>query len=1143
MEDKPVIEILDTFKYSVNIQNDYLHTGKLNSFLPTFHSVSLIAKYLNAIEHGSNKSFLLSGAYGTGKSFLVSVMLAFVSGKLKAKDLDILLKKIDSTGSTAGSDEFKQFLKNSNKLIVFPKDIYSNFSQAISMGICECISENNLNISLESSFDAVIAKIKSWENDHGYFFEQLLLKFEEHEITLSQFTTKIKSFDNDTYHLFEKIYPEIMGGDIFIPHNSKREISNILQNFEQEARSAGYNGVVYVFDEFGRYLEQNINVVDVKQVQDAAEYCNSGSGSSLFLITHKDIFQYSRKISSHTDDRNEWEKVSGRFIKEHLSYEENNATNLISQVLNKTAAFEPFYETAKEFKSTIAQLENIQIANVEQTIKSLYPLNYITAKMLPELSQKLAQNERTLFSFLCGDEELALKNIFSNNTSEVTFISPAELFDYFEENFKFLGYDSREYKYYLNSKSILGYVTDKKEQRFVKTLAIFYIVNNFRDIQPSREYLIAALNISADEFDCIVDSLSAAEHISFRRHSKHYILTQDLDINVDKIIQEYVANYLGDDFDFMTTLAEAVPTGYELPVIYNDDNKITRYLKRYYFDLSQSPENVMRQIRKDIIEDGKIVYIFNITDSNVNYKDIINIYGDDLIIISPKKGKIAILAELKELEAINRIISKNEGVGQREAARSELLQFKAELSDIISNKISQVYSEYKNLEIHINKEKQKTVKTYLDYQRLLSCYLSKKYNKYVPINYELINKTKLTANMKKCRRTILEKLASNDFDNKFFDKTSADSSVARLVMQKTGIIKNNVIDFHNSDFADFLEDFLVFIADEKTIDDVYMQYASNSSEWGIRRGLLTFIISLIIEKYIDEVSISHNGDEVDISYDLYDRMEARPTEFKITYIKLSDDKRQFLKEIYNRFRQSIDHALYAKNQSLAIFNGLKLYLYSLPTLAQQRGKDKFKEIKGLFECSGTRNSKEFFFKSLQKIYSKRNNYVEIAESLQADIDHLDNEVSVLTTELLENVSTVLKVQGDALSEVLHMWRNQISHNSRSKFLVWLNSVQEKMFADDDQLMCALTEHVMGFDYYNWRSEKDITEFVAQLTEMTADADQECDEDGQFSAENNIKLSPMGKMLKQKLEADIKNMGRAVSSDELKNVLKIVLSSI
>ena len=1144
MSNRPVIEILDTFKYSVNIQDDYLKTEKLNSYIPTYDSVNLLIKYLHSIESQNNKSFLLSGAYGTGKSFLMSVMLGFASGKIKETQLKVLLKKIDSCGGNINVSEFKEILRQQKNLIVFPKDIFSDFSQAIAMGINESIEYHNLTASLNSSFISALVKIDSWKEKYSYFYKELCEELETRNTNIKSFTTALSIYSEKAYTQFEEIYPKIMGGDMFIPVNSSRSVIEIMKEFEGVAKQNGYTGVIYVFDEFGRYLEQNITNIDVKQVQDAAEFCNSGGDSSLFLITHKDIFQYSRKISASSESRNEWEKVSGRFSKEHLSYAEENTHHLISQVLSKTTAFKDLYSQNKKFTSSVDQLETIQVANAEQMVMDLYPLNYISAKLLPELSQKLAQNERTLFSFLCGDEELALKNIFTNSSANVQFISPDLLYDYFEENFKFLGYESKEYRCYLNAKNILAYITNKEEKRFIKTLAIFYIVNNFKEIKPNKEFLETALNLSQTELDQVIEALSSSDHISYRRHSKSYILTQELDVNIDKLVQDYIIDHLSNDYDYISTLSEALPPGYELPVKYNDEFKITRYLKKYYLDVSRFSDKVFTKILKNKIEDGKIIYLFNLRQIEFDYSALVSQYGSGVIFIQPIKEVEKLIQELKELEAINRLFNKDE-ISSKEVVRTELLQFKLELIEVIESKITGVYSNYNNLNVFVETQKIESVSNCDQFQNELRLYLKEKYSQYVKVNYELINKTKLTPAMKKCRRTIQSKIRNGELCRDFFYATAADSSVARILLNNTNLFKDGKISFTESTFGNLFTSFIQFIEDKpRTFAEVYEEYASNQSNWGFRKGLLTFLISIITEQLSDEISISHNGDEVDISPDVYDQIEIKESEYSISYVKLSTDKRQFLKELHQRVRKSVDSKLFEKNQSLAVYNGLKLYLYSLPILAQQKVKIVNREVRKIFENSSIRNSKEFFFIKLPSIYKQSEDFNYISQRLLSDLDLLDLECEKLEFRLLEVVLDILNVEATTISEAIQKWEVLQDKNTSSRFSSWVESIKPKIFSNDNQgIMISLTELVSGFDYYNWRSDNDISEFTAKFKGILNESSCKLGNKDLFSEIKNIKLSPMAKMLKGKLEADIKNMGRSVPVEEMKSIIHIILTAL
>ena len=58
----------------------------------------------------------------------------------------------------------------------------------------------------------------------------------------------------------------------------------------------GYEGIDIIFDEFGSFLENNIENIMRKQVQDLAELANNG-GINLSFYAVKHIFsQYSEKF-------------------------------------------------------------------------------------------------------------------------------------------------------------------------------------------------------------------------------------------------------------------------------------------------------------------------------------------------------------------------------------------------------------------------------------------------------------------------------------------------------------------------------------------------------------------------------------------------------------------------------------------------------------------------------------------------------------------------------------------------------------------------------------------------------------------------------------------------------------------------------
>ncbi|UDQ96967.1 hypothetical protein AAEX28_07910 [Lentisphaerota bacterium WC36G] len=715
-----IIEILPTFKYAINIRDDYANPEKLNSFIPTYTNVNLLANYLTSINSKSNKAFLLSGAYGTGKSFLISILIAFLNGKVDERSIMPLLNKIDEFS------EYKQnitdYINKTKYAVVFANDIFGEFKQSLLVGMQESIKRYNLNINLNSSYDSILEKIQRWELNHKEFFKSLCLELKKKNWNISKLKKQLDKYDKKAYNVFEKVYPKVMGGESFIPFNSLNSIEKIMGEFEENVKCNGFKGVIYIFDEFGRYLESNINKIDVKEVQDAAEYCSSDKDSVLFLITHKDLFQYSRKLQN-IDFQNEWEKVSGRFNKTHLIYEETNSLKLIKTVLRKKNTFKKFInDNFNKINKQIELLEYIGVTNAEDIFKDLYPLNYTTALMLPKLSQKLAQNERSLFSFLCGNEKNALPSIFANNKSSFELIAPDILFDYFEENFKFLGVNSKEYNIYLNAKNILSSIKDNDtlSKKIIKIIALFHIVNEFKVLTPSKYFIKTSLGLDADKFDTITERLIKDEKIAYRKHYDFFVLAQDIDFNIDLEVQKHVQKL--EKIDYVEVLNKHLPLGFEYPLFYNNEYKITRYFKKCYIDLSNI--SMLDKVLKDNVQDGVVAYILNFNDSTNKLTSAVVEQYNNVIFIEPKHN-VEICGYLKELEAIECLEATNKQIKKSEVAKNELFHYKSDLIKHLEELLKNNLTVGENVRIAIHGKFLRKIKSLKDYNEKLKNYLEK----------------------------------------------------------------------------------------------------------------------------------------------------------------------------------------------------------------------------------------------------------------------------------------------------------------------------------------------------------------------------------------------------------------------------------
>ncbi|OQY09221.1 MAG: hypothetical protein B6I28_03445 [Fusobacteriia bacterium 4572_132] len=164
MKINKILKLLKTFNYSINIQRDYLDEEKINFYMPTYKVIHLINKYIDNITKNGKKSFILSGAYGTGKSFLISLLLHLLNSETNIRKIDTFISKSRKVYSE--TETLIDEIKNQRQLVVFAEDNYNDFKQAITMGIIKTAKLKNISLNIPTVFRIIIEKIKNWEKNH-----------------------------------------------------------------------------------------------------------------------------------------------------------------------------------------------------------------------------------------------------------------------------------------------------------------------------------------------------------------------------------------------------------------------------------------------------------------------------------------------------------------------------------------------------------------------------------------------------------------------------------------------------------------------------------------------------------------------------------------------------------------------------------------------------------------------------------------------------------------------------------------------------------------------------------------------------------------------------------------------------------------
>ena len=222
------------------------------------------------------------------------------------------------------------------------------------------------------------------------------------------------------------------------------DVIDLYEEAVKGLKSQGYTGIYVIYDEFSKYLETNItdaSVSDTKMLQDFAEKCNRSGELQLhlMLISHKEIANYIDKLPKQKVDG--WRGVSERFKHIHLNNNFTQTYEIVeSAIYKKKGLWEKFCEEYKSsFEDIVIRYQKHNIFSelkneiIERIIYGCYPLHPVSTFILPRLSERVAQNERTLFTFISAPGTSTLPAFLDKyNDDRFDLITPDIIYDYFD---------------------------------------------------------------------------------------------------------------------------------------------------------------------------------------------------------------------------------------------------------------------------------------------------------------------------------------------------------------------------------------------------------------------------------------------------------------------------------------------------------------------------------------------------------------------------------------------------------------------------------------------------------------------------------------------------------------------------------------
>jgi len=555
------IRVNTHYTRSINMERDVDSLSVVESYIPTTRALRTLETMVEAFKADeSPRAWSLVGPYGSGKSSF-------------AVFLTHLLSDPSGPATKAAIKKLRGVDANCAKKITTLNKSTSGYSTVLLTGSSESLAKRLMQALAET------AK-KVWAEKRGRppaIVKRLEVIVSEKEIP----TTSV--------------------------------ILECIKELQDALARIGHNGLLIVIDELSKFLEyeaRHSGTNDIYLLQALAEHALAPRATKLSLVVmmHQAFEQYARSIGESL--RAEWAKVQGRF--ENIPFLESAEQVLrvvaaaIEQDFNE-ADTEKVSLTAKKMAKVFAKSNALPGTMDEETAADLfascYPLHPVSALLLPLLCQKVAQNERTLFSFLGSRESHGFQDSIRRCQKIGDFIYPWEIYEYFVLNQSAALTDHfthRRWAEVVIATERLGDIHDDEVQ-ILKSIGLLNIIGTKGNFKASKVIVSLCLpkKVAVDKAIC---GLSEKSIIQYRKFSAEYRVWQGSDYDLDASLEEEL-DKLG-----RISLAESLNKRHNLMPIVARKYTIQSGALRYFYPIFVDAQTI-KQLNQNIMRARIVFYI------------------------------------------------------------------------------------------------------------------------------------------------------------------------------------------------------------------------------------------------------------------------------------------------------------------------------------------------------------------------------------------------------------------------------------------------------------------------------------------------------------------------------------------------------
>ena len=1199
---RDMISVASGFQYSVNIGYDLGNDSKLQNFIPTKSALTLLEDVLLSVNPSSSeRARVLIGAYGKGKSHIVLTILSI----LMKRDPSLFEKLMPRIQDNPRLYQLVQnYYESENRILpVVINGSNTSLTQAFLLALQRTLSDNDLLDALpETNYKAAVSVIERWKKDFPETFTCFANSIDD---PVELFVDRLENFDVLAYEEFERIYPTLTAGSVFNPFLGF-DVVELYESVAKSLRSKGYSGVYVVYDEFSKFLEANISeasVSDTKMLQDFAEKCcRSGSlQMHLMLISHKEISNYIDKLPKEKTDG--WRGVSERFKHIHLNNNFSQTYEIISSVIQHK---EPLWDTfvkahSRDFDALFSRYKNHQMfvdahGEIETAIKGCFPLHPVSTFILPRLSERIAQNERTLFTFLSAEGVATLASFLDEYNNDFSLVTPDQVYDYFEPLLRKEIYGGEIHTVFVLTSSILNQIPEGSlGSKIIKTISLIYILEQFERLSPTKEQIIGIFSGTYDvnEIEQAITDLIDKEYVIYIKRSNDYLrLKQTSGVDIHSRIHDYMESQAG-----RSTVKEILNScnfdNYMYPSRYNDEREMTRFFAFQFISGLEVKSDVDWDIKSESIDADGVIYGV-IPESDEQLQELKS------VIDFTSKGKNRFIFVLpKRYKDISQIVHEYAAVTHlRDQAVDDPVLFDEyevifeDLQEIINGFIGAYTHPESNQSIYIHDGETLSINRKSGLTEEMSRICDAIFGLTPIINNESVNKNDITSIAQNSRNKIVSALLRSELEpNLGLSGTGQEVSIMRSTLVRTGVWKEESgvpsIDLHPSDpyMRHVLETIEGFILEARQNGRVsfavlYERMTSPDYHIGLRHGVIPIYLAAVMHNYRQQTVIADRYGTVQTSLDVLVQINSEPQNYSLEYLDWNPEKEEYISRLASAFSDYVIHAEKLGSSYDYVANAMHRWYMALPKYSKECTRhpsgDRLirRQIEMMKLLRQNISGSDLLFKRLPEAFDYHDEYADTATVIIEAKNVFDGMLNELKQVLITNTKNAFLPESDkntnrriTLIDAAKEWCDQLDPKSfeqlfpdgTDRFLQLLASSTN----DEELLISRLAKMATGLRLEDW-DNKTINLFSDALSRFmgTAKAFHSsvvaetindtssyqvtfADEEGGSTTRrfDKVEVSARGKLLFNQITSSLESMGHSISEQEKRQVLMEVLKKL